>query len=79
MEQNLGKTPKEVLTDRGFVSRDNIVAKEREIEFIAPCVDEAGKGESSCEGRGRKPRVSQHGISDAQSDSYPCPQREILK
>src|SRR5205823_5103437 len=48
VEQNLGKTPQEVVTDGGFVSRDNIVAmNQREIEFIAPCVDEAGKGQSS--------------------------------
>ena len=53
VEQNLGKTPDQVVTDGGFVSRDNIVAmNKRGIEFIGPCVDEAGKGQSSYEGRG---------------------------
>jgi hypothetical protein len=44
VEQNLGKPPQQVVTDGGFVSRDNIVGmKGREIGFIAPCVDEAGR------------------------------------
>ena len=29
VEQNLGKTPNQVVTDGGFVSRDNIVAMKR--------------------------------------------------
>jgi transposase len=81
VEQNLGKTPQEVVTDGGFVSRDNIVAlKGREIEFIGPCVDEAGKGESSYEGRGVSPEYrSSAFVYDAPSDSYRCPQGKILK
>jgi transposase len=81
VEKNLGKTPKEVVTDGGFVSRDNIVAmKGREIEFIAPCVDEAGKGESCYEGRGVRPEYhSTAFVYDAQTDSYRCPQGKILK
>ena len=81
VEKNLGQMPKEVVTDGGFVSRDNIVAmKEREIEFIAPCVDEAGKGESSYEGRGVSPAYrSSAFVYDAQTDSYRCPQGKILK
>jgi transposase len=81
VEKNLRQMPKEVVTDGGFVSRDNIVAmKEREIEFIAPCVDEAGKGESSYEGRGVSPAYhSSAFVYDAQSDSYRCPQGKILK
>ncbi len=80
VEQNLGKTPQEVVTDGGFVSRDNIVAmKKREVEFIGPCVDEAGKGESSYEGRGISPDYySSAFVYDAQSDSYRCPQGKIL-
>jgi transposase len=81
VEQNLGQRPKEVVTDGGFVSRDNIVAmKEREVEFIGPCVDEAGKGESSYEGRGVSPEYhSTAFVHDAQSDSYRCPQGKILR
>ena len=80
VEKNLGKTPDQVVTDGGFVSRDNIVAmKGREIEFIAPCVDEAGKGESSYGGRGVSAQYhSTAFVYDAQSDSYRCPQGKIL-
>ena len=69
------------MTDGGFVSRDNIVAmKGREIEFIAPCVDEAGKGESSYEGRGVSPEYhSSEFVYDEESDSYRCPQGKILR
>jgi transposase len=80
VEQNLGKTPDQVVTDGGFVSRDNIVAmKERGVEFIGPCGDEAGKGKSSYEGRGVSPEYySSQFVYDAQSDSYCCPQGKIL-
>jgi hypothetical protein len=76
VEQNFGKTPDQVVTDGGFVSRDNIVAmKERGIEFIGPCGDDAGKGKSSYEGRGVSAQYhSSQFVYDAQSDSYRCPQ-----
>ena len=80
VEKNLGQSPDQVVTDGGFVSRDNIVAmKGREIEFIAPCVDEAGKGESSYEGRGVSAAYhSSAFVYDAQSDTYRCPQGKLL-
>ena len=80
VQHNLGETPKEVVTDGGFVSRDTIVAmKEREIEYIAPCVDEAGKGQSSYDSRGVSAEYqSSQFIYDAQSNSYRCPQGKIL-
>jgi transposase len=81
VQQNLGKTPQEVVTDGGYVSRDNIVLMEgRKIEFIAPCVNEAAKGQSSYEGRGVSPEYhSSQFVYDATSDSYRCPQGKILK
>jgi transposase len=80
VEQNLGKIPKEVVSDGGFVSRNNIVAmKERGIEFIGPCVDEAGKGQSSYERRGVSPEYrSSQFVYDTTSDSYRCPQGKVL-
>ena len=80
VEQNLGKTPQQVVTDGGFVSRDNIVVmKERGIEFIGPCVDEAGKGQSSYDGRGVSPEYhSSQFVYDQASDSYRCPQGKVL-
>jgi hypothetical protein len=59
VQHNQGETPKEVVTDGGFVSRDTIMAMKRQaIEYIAPCVDEAGKGQSSYDSRGVRRRVS---------------------
>jgi hypothetical protein len=59
VKDNLKETPKEVVTDGGYVSKDTIVAmKQRAIEYIAPCVDEAGKGQSSYDQARRERRVS---------------------
>ena len=80
VEDNLKETPKEVVTDGGYVSKDTIVAmKERAIEYIAPCVDEAGKGQSSYDSRGVSAEYqSSQFIYDAQTNSYLCPQGKIL-
>lgn len=80
VQDNLKETPKEVVTDGGYVSKDTIVAmKERAIEYIAPCVDEAGKGQSSYDNRGVSAEYhSSRFIYDAQSNSYRCPQGKIL-
>lgn len=80
VQQNRGETPKEVVTDGGFVSRDTIMAMKRQaIEYIAPCVDEAGKGQSSYDSRGVSAEYqSSQFIYDAQSNSYRCPQGKIL-
>jgi len=80
VEHNLKETPKEVVTDGGYVSKDTIVAmKERAIEYIAPCVDEAGKGQSSYDNRGVSAEYhSSKFIYDAQTNSYLCPQGKIL-
>jgi Transposase DDE domain len=80
VEHNLKETPKEVVTDGGYVSKDTIVAmKERAIEYIAPCVDEAGKGQSSYDNRGVSAEYqSSQFIYDVQSNSYRCPQGKTL-
>jgi transposase len=80
VQHNQGETPKEVVTDGGFVSRDTIMAMKRQaIEYIAPCVDEAGKGQSSYDSRGVSAEYqSSQFIYDAQSNSYRCPQGKIL-
>ena len=80
VQRNQGETPKEVVTDGGFVIRDTIVAMKRQaIEYIAPCVDEAGKGQSSYDSRGVSAEYqSSQFIYDAQSNSDRCPQGKIL-
>ena len=80
VEQDLGKTPDQVVTDGGFVSRDNIVAmNKRGVELIGPVCDEAAKGQSSYEGRGVSPQYhSSQFVYEAASDSYRCPQGKRL-
>lgn len=80
VEQDLGKTPDQVVIDGGFISRDNIVAmNKRGVELIGPVCDEAGKGQSSYEGRGVSPQYhSSQFVYDAESDSYRCPQGKRL-
>jgi transposase len=80
VEHNLKETPTAVVTDGGYVSKDTIVAmKERAIDYIAPCVDEAGKGQSSYDNRGVSVEYqSSRFIYDAQSNSYLCPQGKPL-
>ena len=80
VKDNLKETPKEVVTDGGYVSKDTIVAmKQRAIEYIAPCVDEAGKGQSSYDQRGVSAEYqSSQFVYDAQTNSYLCPQGKIL-
>ena len=80
VQHHLKETPKAVVTDGGYVSKETIVAmKERKIEYIAPCVDEAGKGQSSYDNRGVSGEYhSSKFIYDAQTNSYLCPQGKIL-
>lgn len=80
VEDNCKQSPQAVVTDGGYVSKDTIVAmKERKIEYIAPSVDEAGKGQSSYDNRGVSGEYhSSKFIYDAQSNSYRCPQGKTL-
>jgi len=80
VEQNQGKTPQAVVTDGGYVSKNTIVGmQERKIEYIAPCVDEAGKGQSSYDSRGVSEAYHSSKFTyDAQSNSYLCPQGKSL-
>ena len=81
VEQNLNKTPKQVLGDGGYVSRDNIVKMaDREVEFIGPQGDDAGKGTSSYERRGVAPEYhASQFVYDAESNSFRCPQGKTLE
>jgi transposase len=80
VEQNLAESPKQVVADGGFVSRDNIVEMEsRGVDFIGPQCEEEGKGKSSYEGRGvTSEYLSSRFVYDAASDSFRCPQDKTL-
>jgi transposase len=80
IEQNLGTTPKQVVADGGYVSRDNIVEMEsRQVDFIAPQCDEVGKGKSNYAVRGISADYeSSRFIYDAGANSFLCPQGKPL-
>lgn len=80
IEQNLGETPKQVVADGGFVSRDNIVEMDsRNIDFIAPQCDEAGKAKSNYDTRGiNEDYESSRFVYDGAADSFQCPQGKML-
>ncbi len=81
VEQNSGMTPKQVIADGGYVSRNNIVEMEsRKIDFIAPPCDEAGKAKSNYAMRGISPDYeSSKFIYDAETNSFQCPQGKKLR
>ena len=80
VEQNLGEKPKQVITDGGYVSRDNIVEMEsRGVEFIGPLCDEAGKGKGTYNRCGVSPEYyASQFVYDAATDTFCCPQGKIL-
>ena len=80
VEENLGKQPKQVLADGGYVSRDNIVAMESKgVEFIGPLCDEAGKGKGTHNRSGVSPEYySSQFDYDTATDTFRCPQGKTL-
>lgn len=80
VEQNLGESPKQILTDGGYVSRNNIVEMElRGVEFIGPPCDETGKGKNSYDRRGVSPEYeSSQFVYDPVADTFRCPQGKLL-
>jgi transposase len=81
VEMNLGKTPKQILADGGYVSRDNIIDMEsRGVDFIAPPCDEAGKAKSNYSARGiSEDYQSSRFVHDAAANSLQCPQGKMLR
>jgi transposase len=78
--QNLGMTPKQVVADGGYVSRDNILEMDsRNVDFIAPQCDEVGKAKSNYDARGiSKEYESSQFIYDSAADIFQCPQGKTL-
>jgi transposase len=80
VEQNLGKQPKQVMVDGGYVSRENLVnMKTRGVEFIGPLCDDESKGTRSYESRGVTSayHTSQF-VYDPETNSFRCPQGKTL-
>lgn len=81
IQENLGSTPKQVVADGGYVSRDNIVAmEERQVDFIAPQPEEADKGKSNYAVRGVSDDYQACRFTyDAAANSFQCPQGKTLR
>jgi hypothetical protein len=81
IEQNLGKIPKQVVVDGGYVSRGNIVEMEsRSVDLIAPPCDEEGKAKSNYDSLGiSKEYGKSHFVYDASANAYRCPQGKTLR
>jgi transposase len=80
IEENFGQTPKQVLADGGFVSRDNIVAMDsKKVDFIAPQCDDAGKAKSNYDSLGINPKYGKSQfVYDGAANVYRCPQGKTL-
>jgi len=81
IEANFGETPKQVLADGGYVSRDNIVAMDtKEVDFIAPQCDEVGKAKSNYESLGISEEYGKSlFVYDSAENTYRCPQGKTLR
>lgn len=81
IEQNLGKTPKQVVVDGGYVSRGNIVEMEsRNVDLIAPQCDEEGKAKSNYDSLGiSKEYGKSQFVYDDSTNTYRCPQGKTLR
>lgn len=80
VEENLGETPKQVVADGGYVSRDNIMEmQERGVDFIGPQCDDAAKARAVYSSQGTGPEYySDKFVYDAEKDQFVCPQGRIL-
>jgi transposase len=80
IEENFGAMPKQMVADGGYVSRENIIAMEfKNVDFIAPQCDEAGKAKSNYDTRGiSKEYGKSQFVYDDYDNSYQCPQGKTL-
>ena len=81
VEETMGRVPEQMVTDGGFVSRENILAmKGRGIDFIGPMG--AGVAQSAGQMKRRGVDLSFYPEAfhdDALSDTYRCPAGKILR
>jgi hypothetical protein len=81
VEENLGRSPEQVVVDGGFMSRENILAMdERKIDLIGPVGDGAEQSSGQFNRRGVDPafRPEAFGYDEAR-DIYICPVGNVLR
>jgi hypothetical protein len=81
VEETMGRVPEQMVTDGGFVSRENILAmKEKGIDFIGPMGVGVAQSAGQMKRRGVDPSFYPEAFHyDALSDTYRCPGGESLR
>jgi transposase len=81
IENNMGQTPQQMVTDGGFTSRENILAlNEKQIDLIGALDEHAAQAAGQLERRGVQPDFYPDAfIYDAQEDVYRCPAGRRLR
>ena len=79
IEENLGKTPEQVVADGGYTNWDNVVALDASgVDFIGSLTDRDQRA-GSCAQRGVEDAFRpEHFVYDEQSDTYTCPEGKTL-
>jgi transposase len=81
VEETMGSTPEQMVTDGGFVSRENILAmEEKGIDFIGPMGVGVAQSAGQMKRRGVDPSFYPEAFNyDALSDTYGCPAGKSLR
>jgi transposase len=81
VEETMGSAPEQMVTDGGFVSRENILAmKEKGIDFIGPMGVGVAQSAGQMKRRGVDPSFYPEAFHyDAVSDTYRCPAGKSLR
>jgi transposase len=81
VEEAMGSAPEQMVTDGGFVSRENILAmKEKGIDFIGPMGVGVAQSAGQMKRRGVDPSFYPEAFHyDAVSDTYRCPAGKSLR
>ncbi len=81
IEKNLGRAPRQMVVDGGFISRENILAMNgEEVDLIGPDIDNASQSTGQLERRGIDPKFYPKYFNyNAETDTYTCPTGKILK
>src|SRR5213075_173871 len=81
VQENLGRTPEQVVVDGGFSSRENIVKMAAQgIDLIGDFGDPEAKGVSSVSRHGRSAEFSRAVFEyDAGENVYRCPAGQVLR
>ena len=81
IEKNLGRVPKQMVVDGGFISRDNIIAMHDEkVDLIGPMPDDYARSAHQLSRCGIDPDFYPDKFSyNAKNDTYTCPAGKTLK